>query len=86
MSDLSKPILSRRQFVRWGLMAGGLDAELSWNTSKALSTNSVKILLVPQAEDGLELSFNPMSILRNFDRGIKQEAGRTIREFEIFSI
>lgn len=86
MSNLSIQIPTRRQFIRWMLVSGISTAALALNSSKAQSKDSVKVPPLPEIDNNLDLGFNPMSILRDFDYGtFKEEDGRTIREFEIFA-
>ena len=80
-----KQYWTRRNILKWGFGAGTAIAgyKLMQNFS---NTSAVRI---PQIEakdlevDG-ELTFNPMAILRDFDRGtLKQENGIAIREFKV---
>ncbi|MBD2165691.1 multicopper oxidase domain-containing protein [Calothrix membranacea FACHB-236] len=74
---------SRRQLLKLGLggtcMAG---AAALWH---ATSVNSKSIVKVPPLEiEASEGVTQPMKMLRNFDYGtLKQENGRTIREFQL---
>ncbi len=79
---------NRRQFLRWGLGVGaGLGAGFTaWNVlERSRSSQSV---LPDEVQDNLlkdskDLQ-NPLVFLRNFDYGtLKQENGRTIREFRV---
>ncbi|MGF1587869.1 MAG: hypothetical protein ACFCU7_01245 [Pleurocapsa sp.] len=88
MSDLShlKSFKTRRQFIQGSLLAGGISAiALKLNTGKAQAANSARIPPVPKSDDS-GLSFDPLLVLRDFDYGtLKQENGRTVREFEVYA-
>ncbi len=74
---------SRRQLLRLGLVVGGLGgAGLIWHR---FSTQSQAVVRIPPIEtESVSQTINPLQILRNFDYGrIKQENGRTIREFQL---
>jgi FtsP/CotA-like multicopper oxidase with cupredoxin domain len=74
---------SRRQLLRLGLAAGGLGgAGLIWNRFSARSQAVVRV--PPMETESESQTMNPLQILRNFDYGqVKQENGRTIREFNL---
>ncbi len=76
---------TRRQFLRWGLIAGGISAAaFKLNGGRASARDRPMIPPVPKTDSSLGLSYDPMSVLRDFDYGtLKKEDGRTIREFEV---
>ncbi len=77
---------SRRQLIKWG--AGlGISAAMLKLTAQAKNVNSsVRIPPLEKTDSDLDLPYNPMSILREFDYGtIKKENGRNIREFKVFA-
>lgn len=84
--EKSKP-LSRRQFLKLGLagtgVIGGAIAAHSLTSKSRRTGPSVQVPPLtrdPAAENGI----SPMAVLRDFDYGtVKQEQGRTIREFRI---
>lgn len=78
---------TRRQFLHWSLLVTGLAiAAAKFKSERAYAADSVKIPPIPQIDDGLDLTFNPMAILRDFDYGtLKEEDGTTIREFNIYA-
>ncbi|MEQ9371972.1 MAG: multicopper oxidase domain-containing protein [Coleofasciculus chthonoplastes F3-SA18-01] len=73
---------TRRQILKGGLIGAGVtSAAIAGQTWIRRSTSRVRI---PESPETTPDQFNPMSVLRDFDSGtIKQENGRTIREFEI---
>ncbi len=73
---------TRRQILKWGLIGAGVtSAAIAGQIWRRRSTSRVRIPELPETTTD---HFNPMSVLRDFDSGtIKQENGRTIREFEI---
>lgn len=73
---------TRRQILKWGLAGAGVTGvAIAGQLWRRQSTSSVRIPELPETPTD---RFNPMSVLRDFDSGtIKQENGRTIREFEI---
>lgn len=77
---------SRRQFFKWGAIAGIISViSLKW---KASPTNATEEVRIPPLESDPDLtnSFEPMKILREFDRGtVKEEDGQIIREFELYA-
>lgn len=76
---------SRRQLLQLGLVGVGVTGSaIALQTFRQQSKSIVKV--PPMASDALSESpgMNPMAILRDFDYGtVKQENGRTIREFKI---
>lgn len=73
---------SRRQMLQWSLAGVGLaGATLGWQKLNSLESNqAIAIPPLPPVMNNL----NPMTILRDFDYGtVKQENGRTVREFRI---
>ncbi|MBW4663839.1 MAG: multicopper oxidase domain-containing protein [Chroococcus sp. CMT-3BRIN-NPC107] len=76
-------LLSRRQFLEIALAGVGVTgAALAYQTLNQKS-ESVKIPNLPSSDLPKD-SNNPMAILRDFDYGtIKQEKGRTVREYKI---
>lgn len=81
----NKQYWTRRRLLQWGLGTGALLTSFKLLQS---TNNSDMIKVPPIAAQDLELSeglsFNPMSILRDFDYGtLKQENGQTVREFKI---
>ncbi|MEB3311776.1 MAG: multicopper oxidase domain-containing protein [Snowella sp.] len=79
---------NRRQFLQWGLGVGaGLGAGVAaWNllensrSSQSVVPDEIQSNLLKNSKD-LQ---NPLIFLRNFDHGtLKQENGRTIREFRV---
>jgi len=77
---------SRRQVLKFGLAAAGLTgAAIAFQTLKPQRQAPVRVPPLPPS-DAPEAStgINPMAMLRDFDYGtVKQENGRTIREFRI---
>jgi manganese oxidase len=90
MPDLSpseRKLKNRRQFIQWSLWTGLMTAAaLKFNPGKAQATDAVKIPPIPKSDYSLGLSFDPMMVLRDFDYGtVKEEDGRTVREFELYA-
>jgi manganese oxidase len=83
----NRELKTRRQFLQWGLLLGGISTlALKLNTRKAQAADPVRIPPIPTIDSILDLSFNPMTILREFNYGtLKEEDGRTVREFEVFA-
>lgn len=85
--SLDKFSFNRRQLLKWGL-AGGIGA-----TGAALGVqvfNHVRSthspVMIPPAQNDLPKNAvaNPLAMLRDFDYGtVKQENGRTVREFRV---
>ncbi|MHC5610036.1 MAG: multicopper oxidase domain-containing protein [Nostoc sp.] len=74
---------SRRQLLKLGLAGAGVTgAAALW---QMLNLQSQSIVKVPPLDmDAPDDVTNPMKMLRNFDYGtVKQENGRTIREFQL---
>lgn len=80
-----KQYWTRRNLLKWGLGTG--TAIAGYKLVRDFSqTSAVKIPAIDakDLEVDSELTFNPMSILRDFDYGtLKQENGLTVREFEV---
>ncbi len=74
---------SRRQLIKLGLAGVGVTgAAVLWQALNLQTRSKVRIPPVEMAAS--EGVANPMKMLRNFDYGtVKQENGRTIREFEL---
>ncbi|ABA21382.1 Multicopper oxidase, types 2 and 3 [Trichormus variabilis ATCC 29413] len=78
-----KEFWSRRQLLKLGLGSVGVaGAAALWQT---LNSQNKSIVRVPQVEmDAADNVAQPMRMLREFDYGtLKQENGRTIREFQL---
>ncbi|NJM66647.1 MAG: multicopper oxidase domain-containing protein [Acaryochloris sp. RU_4_1] len=75
---------NRRQFIKWGLVGTGtVGAAIALRHLTSQSAQSVKIPPI-EAVNASNNSFDPMLLLRDFDYGtIKQEKGRTVREFQV---
>ncbi len=74
---------NRRQFLTWGLTGLGASTLGIWNWQRSRSASLALTPPTPVIPDR-DLPFNPMTILRDFDRGvIKRENGQTIREFQV---
>ena len=73
---------TRRQVLIWGLAGGGAATAAVALGSLSRRSPSVRIPAIhPQTTAG---SFDPMSVLRDFDYGIlKRENGRVVREFQV---
>ena len=79
-------LTSRRQLLKWGTGLGISAAMLTLTAQASNSRSRVRIPPLENTESYLDLPYNPMSILRDFDYGtLKQENGRTIREFKVFA-
>ena len=74
---------NRRQLLKLGLAGVGVTgAAALWQTLNVQSKSNVRI--PPMEMEAPEGAANPMQVLRNFDYGtLKQENGRTIREFQL---
>jgi manganese oxidase len=87
MSDLDRVVnpVSRRQLLKYGLAGMGLaTAGLAWQALKPKTT--ARIPTLPAQLPKMGNSFSAMQTLREFDYGkVKQENGRTVREFEIIA-
>lgn len=76
-------ICSRRQLLKSSLILGGLMGIGGVALPSFARNNPVKIPPLPNVDTG-ENSFNPLSLLRDFDYGtVKTENGRKIREFRL---
>ena len=85
-SSIAQKLKSRRQFVRWGLLTCGISAAALYPKAEKVQATSAKIPPVPKSDSDLVSSFDPMKILREFDYGtVKQENGRTVREFQLYA-
>lgn len=73
---------SRRQLLKFGLAGAGItSAAVAFQT---LKPQSLPVRVPPTSAPDSSTSFNPMTVLRDFDYGtVKKENGRTIREFRI---
>lgn len=79
-------LLSRRQVLKWGLASAGvMGAAVALRTLAESPRSSVRIPLIEEKASAVTSnSFNPMSLLRDFDYGtLKKENGRKIREFQL---
>ncbi len=86
MSAHLRKSYSRRQLLGWGAAGVGLVATSSLAGSACMKRS--QSAMVPPLPTGyvppIDLSFNPMALLRDFDYGtLKQENGRPIREFAV---
>ncbi len=81
--SLKTEFYSRRQILKLGLASVGLTgAGLVVSTLGHKQKTKVKVPPLPKTEATAANSFNPLYMLRDFDYGIvKQENGRTVREF-----
>ena len=80
---LKAELYHRRQIIKLGLASVGLTgAGLALSTFGQKQKTKVKVPPLPITEATTANSFNPLVLLRDFDYGtVKQENGRTIREF-----
>jgi manganese oxidase len=90
MSDLSSSghkLKNRRQFLQWSLWTGVITAiALKFNAGKADAADEVKIPPLPKFNSSSGATFDPMMVLRDFDYGtVKEEDGRTVREFQLYA-
>ncbi len=76
---------TRRQLIKWGLAGLGIScAAVKLSSLLAISARAVKIPPIPENIDNSGFGYNPMSLLREFDRGtLKKEDGRTVREINL---
>ncbi|WP_427157590.1 multicopper oxidase domain-containing protein [Aliinostoc sp. HNIBRCY26] len=76
-------IWSRRQLLKWGLCGAGVVGAAA--ILQAFNSKSQPIVKIPTMEmNDAQNVAHPMQMLRNFDYGtVKQENGRTIREFQL---
>lgn len=73
---------SRRQLLKLGLAGVGLTGASLIVSFLGQKQTTVKVPPLPKTEATAANSFNPLAVLRDFDYGtVKQENGRTIREF-----
>ncbi|PLZ87998.1 copper oxidase [Fischerella muscicola CCMEE 5323] len=76
-------LLNRRQLLKLALISAGVTgAAVVWSRLTAQK----QLVRVPplEAEENFNSAVNPIQVLRNFDYGtLKQENGRTIREFRL---
>ncbi|MFE4105054.1 multicopper oxidase domain-containing protein [Almyronema epifaneia] len=84
----SQPKWNRRQVLLWGGAAIGAGASaiaLKRLLPARSAPAAVRIPpLLAEANQAVVGNFNPMTLLREFDRGVvKTENGRTVREFEV---
>ncbi|WP_414574714.1 multicopper oxidase domain-containing protein [Anabaena sp. CCY 9402-a] len=79
----NKELWSRRQFLKLGLCGAGVVGATA--LVHTLNSKSQSIVKIPSMEmDDSDNVAHPMKMLREFDYGtIKQENGRTIREFQL---
>lgn len=83
---LEKSILSRRQLLQWGLLAGAGVAGSSIVANRLLGARGQSSVMIPPvpASPSDRSGMNPLSMLRDFDHGtVTQENGRTVREFRV---
>ncbi len=77
---------SRRQLLQWGTAGAGVVAA-SALLGRSLSRSTPAVRIPPALPEDLPpagATFDPMALLRTFDYGtLKQEQGRTVREFEV---
>ena len=80
-----KQYWTRRKLLQWGLTTGiGITAFKL--IDRINSSPLVRVPPIPDEDLAVDrgIAYNPMSVLRDFDYGtLKQENGRTIREFEV---
>ena len=75
---------SRRQMLTWGLTGLGVTATAAILNSRFKTSSPVQIPPLEEQTEAMDINFNPMAILRDFDSGkVLQENGRKIREFEV---
>jgi manganese oxidase len=76
-------VWSRRHLLKWGLAGAGVTgAAALWQILNVQGQSTVRV--PPMEMAAAEGVANPMKMLRNFDYGtLKQENGRTIREFSL---
>jgi manganese oxidase len=76
---------TRRHLLKLGLAGVGASGiALALHQRQQSDRSVVKIPLLPTDAVPLADGMNPMTVLRDFDYGtLKQENGRTIREFQI---
>ena len=77
---------SRRQLLKFGLAGAGITAAaVGLQTLKPQRQVPVRVPLLPPTDSSSSgIGISPMTVLRDFDYGtVKQENGRTIRDFQI---
>jgi manganese oxidase len=76
--------LTRRQLLQAGILSAGIGwGGFAWWQQRA-ARGSVLVPPLPTHSPDINGIFNPMKILRDFDYGtVKQENGRTVREFRL---
>lgn len=83
---LEKLSMSRRQWLKWGLVAGvgSVGSAIAWNSwNHNRMGAAVNIPPIPEAMSK-DATVNPFGFLREFDYGtVTQENGRTVREFRV---
>ncbi|HBB33329.1 MAG TPA: copper oxidase [Cyanobacteria bacterium UBA8803] len=87
---LEKTLLwNRRQLLKLGLAGigvAGAGLAVQELTRERRSQALVKVPALPSNAPAVSASFNPMTIVRDFDRGtVKNENGRKIREFRLIA-
>lgn len=89
MNETKSAIITRRNVLQWGLASVGmyLGSSSISGCSNDAAIPKAKIPPISNSDfQELNNDFSPMQILRDFDYGaIKQENGRTLREFEVFA-
>ena len=78
---------NRRQFLKFGLAGAGVTgAAIALQTLKSQKTSPVRVPPFLSNGSVATTGTNPMAVLRDFDYGtVKQENGRTIREFRMIA-
>jgi FtsP/CotA-like multicopper oxidase with cupredoxin domain len=76
-------LFNRRQLLQLGLTGMGVaGATALWQTLKGKNPPVVRVPPIEMMSN--QSAANPMQVLRNFDYGtVKQEKGRTVREFQL---
>ena len=86
INKAEKEFFSRRKFLKWGLAGTGIAGSLF--ALHHLTNKTTAAAKIPES-DLTAIStngnkFNPMALLRDFDRGtVKRENGRLVREYEV---
>lgn len=83
--DRERQRWTRRQLIKLGLAGLGISyTAIQLNSLSANSANSIKIPPLPENIDNSGFGYNPMTIIREFERGtLKEEDGKRIREFNL---
>ena len=83
--DLSSPALSRRQLLKLGLAGAGVTGTaVAFQALRARHTAAIPPTAANLPDQGNGIT--PMAFARDFDYGkLKQENGRTVREFQIIA-